>query len=174
MLFALGFERVSFLAQFDKGGEGGFAFGGFFALTLTTSEFDAIVLDGAFEEAVVVRASSSDNVILGRLGGKGLEEFLEFALGILECGDDRQCADDAMKLAKNEFAGCFKAAIEENRAEKRFECVGQSGGTFAPAVEFFAATQDEMLAQPELAGMFGEGASIDELGASLGERTFAE
>jgi hypothetical protein len=84
----LGFERVSFLAQFDERGEGGFAFGGFFALTVTASEFYSIVMNGALEEAVVIGASSGDDVILGRLGGKGLEQFLEFSFGILECGDD--------------------------------------------------------------------------------------
>jgi hypothetical protein len=79
-----------------------------------------------------------------------------------------------MKLAKNEFTGRFKAAIEENRAQKRFERVRQSGGTLASAMEFFASTQDEMLAKPELAGVFGKGASVDQLGPSFGERAFAE
>jgi hypothetical protein len=88
-LFGLRFERVSFLAKFDERGEGGLAFCGFFAFTLTASQFDAVVLDGAFEEAVVIRARSGDDMILGSLGRKRLEQFLEFAFGIFECGDDR-------------------------------------------------------------------------------------
>ena len=86
---SLGFEGVSFLAQFEESGESGFAFGGFFAFALTASEFDAIVLDGAFKEAVVIGPSSGDDVIQGSLRGKGLEQFLEFAFGIFERGDDR-------------------------------------------------------------------------------------
>jgi hypothetical protein len=88
-LVSLGFEGVSFLAQFEERGESGFAFGSFFAFALTASEFDAIVLDGAFKEAVVIGPSSSDDVIQGSLRGKGLEQFLEFAFGIFERGDDR-------------------------------------------------------------------------------------
>jgi len=79
-----------------------------------------------------------------------------------------------MKLAKNEFTGSLETAVEENRPEKGFERVRQSGGTLAPAVNFFASTQDEMLAEPELAGVFGKSATIDQLGASFGERAFAK
>ena len=114
---ALGFEGVSFLPKSDESGKGSFALGGFFAFTLAASEFDAIVLDRAFEKAVMIGTGSGDNVILGRLRGKGLEQFLEFALGIFECGYDRQGADDAMKLPQNEFARRLKPAIEKNRAE---------------------------------------------------------
>lgn len=85
---ALRFESVSFLAQFDERGEGGFAFSGFFAFALAACEFDAIVMDGAFKDAVVIGAGGSDDVILGRLGGDGLEEFLEFALGIFQRRND--------------------------------------------------------------------------------------
>lgn len=173
-LVALRFEGVSFLAQFDQSGEGGFAFRGFFAFALTAREFDAVVLDGAFEEAIMIGSGRGDDVILWRLRGKGLQQFLEFAFRIFERGDDRQRTDYAMKLAKNEFTGGLKAAVEKNRAEKRFESVRQSGGTFATAVQFFASTQDEMFAQTELASMVSEGASIDQLGASFGERAFAK
>jgi hypothetical protein len=85
---ALRFESVPFLAQSDQGGKGGFAFGGFFAFALTARKFDAIVMDGAFKETVVVGPSGGGDVILGRLGGKGLEEFLEFTFWIFECRND--------------------------------------------------------------------------------------
>ena len=173
-LVALRFESVSLLAQFDEGGKGGFTFGSFFAFALATSEFDAVVLDCAFEETIVIGAGSGDDVILWRLRGKGLEQFLEFAFGIFERGDDRERTDHAMKLTKYELTGRLKTAIEKNRAEKRFERVRQSGRTLPAAVQFFASTQDEMFAEPELAGVVSEGAPIDQLGASFGERTFAE
>ena len=99
MVLWLGFERVSFLAQFHQRSEGGFALGGLFAFALTAREFDAIVMDSAFKKAVVIRPRGGYNIILGRLGGNGLEKLLQFALGIFERGNDRQRADSAMKLA---------------------------------------------------------------------------
>jgi hypothetical protein len=114
----LRFEGFSFLAQFDQGSKRGFAFSGFFAFPLTASEFDAVMLDGAFEEAIVIGATSGDDMILRRLGGKGLEQFLEFAFGIFERRNDRQRTDGPMKLAKNEFAGGLKTAVEKDRAEQ--------------------------------------------------------
>jgi hypothetical protein len=65
---ALGLESVSFLAQFDQGGQGGFALGGFFAFALTAREFDAIVVDGAFKNAVVIGPRGGYHIILRRVG----------------------------------------------------------------------------------------------------------
>jgi len=119
----LRFESVSFLAQFDEGGESGFALGGFFAFALPAGQFDAVVMDRAFKEAVMIRPRGGYDIVLGRLGGNGLEQFLEFAFGIFERGDNRERTDHAVKLAKDEFTGCLKTPIEKNCAEKRFERV---------------------------------------------------
>jgi hypothetical protein len=170
----LRFESVSFLAQFDEGGQGGFAFGGFFAFALTAREFDAIMMDGAFKKAVVIRPSGGDDIILRRLGGNRLEKFLEFAFGIFERGNDGQRADGAMKLTKDEFTGRIKTTVQKNRAEQRFESVRKCGSAFAAAMQFFASTENEMLAQAKLASMVGEGAAVDEFGARFRERSFAE
>lgn len=67
---SLRLESVSFLAQFDEGCEGGFAFSGFFAFSVTAGEFDTVVVDGAFEKTIVIGTGSGDNVILRRLRGK--------------------------------------------------------------------------------------------------------
>lgn len=171
---ALRFESVSFLAQFDQGGQGGFALGGFFAFALTAGEFDAIVMDSAFKEPVVIRPRGGCDIILGCLGGNGLQKFLQLALGIFERGNDGQRADSAMKLAKDEFTGRIKTAIEENRPEQRFESVRESGSAFAAAVEFFASAQDEMFAEANLARVFGESTAIDEFSPGFCQRAFAE
>jgi hypothetical protein len=171
---ALGFESVSFLAQLEEGSESGFALGGFFAFALTARKFDAIVMDGAFKKAVVIWPRSGCDIILGRLGGNSLEKFLEFALGIFERGNDGQRADSAMKLAKDEFTGRIKTAIEENRPEQRFESVRKSGSAVAATVEFFASAQDEMFAEAKLARVFGESPPIDEFSAGFRQRAFAE
>jgi hypothetical protein len=170
----LGFEGISFLAHFDQGGQGGFTFGGFLAFALTAGEFNAIVMDGAFEESVVVRAGGGDDVILGRVGGNGLEQFLKFAFGIFECGNDRESPYSPMELAKYEFTGRLKATVEENSAEKGLKRIGQSGGTIAASVKFFASAEDEMLAQAKLPSVVGEGAAVDEFRPRFRERAFAK
>lgn len=75
------------MAQFDERCDGSFAFGRFFAFALAASQFDAIVMDGAFKKAIVVGAGRGDDVILRRLRGKRLQQFLEFALGIIKRRD---------------------------------------------------------------------------------------
>jgi hypothetical protein len=171
---ALGFESVPFLAHFNEGGEGGLAFRGFFAFALTTGEFDTVMVDGAFEEAVVIGTGGRDDVILGRLGGNRLKEFLKFAFGILERGNHGQSADCAMELTQDEFTGGIKTAIKKNRTEKGFKCIRESRRPVAAAVEFFTPTQDELLPEAKLAGVFGESAAIDQFGAGLRQRAFAK
>lgn len=171
---ALGFESVSFLAQLDERGKSRFAFGGFLAFALTAGEFDAIVMDSALKEPIVVRPRGGYDIILGRLGGDSLEKFLQFALGIFERGNDGQRADSAMKLAKDEFTGRIEATVEKNRPEQRFKSVRKSGSAVAATVEFFASAQDEMFAEAKLARVFGESAPINEFSAGFGQRAFAE
>jgi hypothetical protein len=103
-----------------------------------------------------------------------LEQFLEFAFRVFERGNDRQSADRAMELAKNEFTGGIKAAIEKNRAKEGFESICESGRTVAATVDLFAATEDEMFAEAKLAGVIGEGAAINEFCAGFCERAFAK
>jgi hypothetical protein len=170
----LGFESVSFLSQLDERCQGGFAFGGFLAFTLTAGEFNAIVMDGAFKEPVVVGASGGDDVILGGVGGNGLQQFLKFTFGIFERGNDRESPYSAVELAKYEFTGRVKAAVEENSAEKGLKRICQSRRTIAATVKFFASAEDEMLAQAKLPSLLGERAAVDEFGARFRERSFAE
>jgi len=170
----LRFESVSFLAQFDEGGESGFALGGFFAFALPAGEFDAVVMDGAFKEAVMIGPRGGYDIVLGRLGGNGLEQFLEFAFGIFERGNDGQGADSAMELSKDEFACRIESTIEKNRPEQRLESVRKSGSPFAAAVEFFASAQEEMFAEAKLPRVFGESAAIDQFSTGFRQRTFAE
>lgn len=137
---ALRFEGVFFLAQPDQGSKGGFAFCGFFALALAAGQFDAVMMDGAFKDTVVVGAGCGDDVILRRLRGDRLQQFLKFAFGVLQRRNDRQCANSPVELAKNEFACGVKATIEKNSAEKGFKSIRQRRRALATAMEFFAAT----------------------------------
>ena len=47
-------------------------------------------------------------------------------------------------------------------------------GAFASAVHFLAAAQNQMRAEAERAGVFGQRAAVDEFGARLGQRAFVE
>ncbi len=40
-------------------------------------------------------------------------------------------------------------------------------------MKVFASTQDQVLTQPKLPAMLSQGAAIDQFGAGLGQRTFA-
>jgi hypothetical protein len=167
-----GFHFFS-LAEPGKGGEGGFAFGGFFALALATGQFDSAMMDGTLEDAVVVGAGGRDDGIMRGLGGDSLEEFLEFAFGVFEDGNNGEAAEGVLELVQNKIAGGFKAAIEKDGAQERLEGVGQGGGALAAAVLLLAAAEQQVFAEAETPAMLGQGAAIDHFGASLGERAFA-
>ena len=78
------------------------------------------------------------------------------------------------ELAQDKFARRFKTAVQKNRAQHRLKRVGQRGRALAPAVRFLAAAQNQMRAQPQRAGAFGQRAAVDEFGARLRQRPFAE
>ena len=77
-------------------------------------------------------------------------------------------------MAQNELARGLESAIEKDRAEQRLEGVGQRGGPLAAAVQFLAAAEDQMLPEAQFAALLGQRAAIDEFGAGLGQRAFAE
>src|SRR5205814_1201669 len=119
--------RFDFLfAQFCQSGEGSFAFSGFFAFALATRELDTVVMNGAFENAIMVRTSRGDDMVLRRLGGNGLEQLLKFAFGIFQNGNAGEFTESALKFADDELAGSLETAVEKYCAKKGFESVGQS------------------------------------------------
>src|ERR1043166_7516780 len=168
-----GFHFFS-LAEPGKGGEGGFAFGGFFALALATGQFDSAMMDGTLEDAVVVGAGGRDDGIMRGLGGDSLEEVLEFAFGVFEDGNNGEAAEGVLELVQNKIAGGFKAAIEKDGAQERLEGVGQRRGALPATMLFLAATQEQVFAKAQTPAMLGQGAAIDHFGAGLGERAFAD
>src|SRR5882762_3637934 len=109
------------------------------------------MVDGAFEDAVVIRAAAGDDVILRRFGRPRLEKFLQLTLWIFENRYDIQPAKRSAKLAEDEIARRLITAIEEYRTHESFKRVGERGRTLAAAVQFFAATQNQVLPQPQFA-----------------------
>ncbi len=161
------------LLQFSQRGEGGFAFGGFLALASAASQFHIAVMDGALEETVVVRATDRNDVVMGGFGRDGLEQFLEFALGIFENRDDGDLAESAQELAKNEVARGFESPVNKNRPEQGLKGVCEGRRSLPAAVHFFATAKGEVGAEAQPPPVFGQGTAVDEFGAGFGEGAFA-
>ena len=132
------------------------------------------MMHGAFENPVMVRAAGGDDVILRGFGRDGLQQLLQLALGVFENGNHREPAEGRLEFAENEVAGGLESAIEQDRAEQRLVSVGQRGGPFAAAMQFLAPAHDQVLAEAQVPGALGQGAAIDQFGAGLGQRAFAE
>ena len=132
------------------------------------------MLHRAFKHPVVVRPGGGNHVIFRRFGRARLQQFLQLALRIFDDRQHVQFAEGRAKFAQNEFARRLKSAVQKNRAEQRFKRVRQRGRAFAPAVHFLAAAQNQMRAEAEGAGVFGQRAAVDEFCARLGQRTFIE
>ncbi len=114
----------------------GFTFGGLFALALTASQFDACVLHGAFEQAIVVGAGGRQDAILGRLAGEGLEVFLKFPFGVFQNRDHLRLAASGAELLLDESRGGVEAAIEIEGTHQRFKAIGQRRLAIAAAGKF--------------------------------------
>lgn len=150
---------------------------------MAAAEFGAVVVDGAFEGAVVVGAGGGGGLVAGGIGcwrtaALGLEEFLEFAFGVVDFGDagggSLHVGEGLGKGVEDEFACVMVAAVEEDGAEECFVGVGEVGLAVAAAGGFFAAGEDEVFAEGDAFGLRGEGAAIDHLGAGFGEGAFAD
>lgn len=162
------------MAEVFERGERGFGFGGFLAFAAAAAQLHAVVIDGALEDSVVIGAEGPLQVVVGRLGGVGLEHLLKLALRVLGVGRGRQRFDLRLEASQHEFAGSLETGVDEDRAEERFEGVGECGGPLASAVEGFAAAEEEVAAQVEAAALFGEEAAVDQSGAGLGEIALTE
>jgi hypothetical protein len=168
------FFRLFLFTQFRERSKSGFALSGFFAFALATGQLGAAVMNSTFKDTVVVWPGAGDHLIPGRLGGNGLKQFLKFAFGIFQDGNDRKLAKRGEKLAENKFARGIKAAIEKNRAQQSLEGVSERGRSLASAVLCFAAAKNEVLAEPETPAMLGKRPAIHQLRPRFGERPFAK
>ena len=92
------------------------------------------MMDGAFEDAVVVRPGGGEHAVLRRFGGGRLQKFLQFALGIFKNWNDAELSKSGVKLPKDEFAGGVKTAIEKHSAKQRLESIGERRQSLATAV----------------------------------------
>ncbi len=132
------------------------------------------MVDGTLEDAVVVGAADVGDMVARRLRRAALEEFLQFALGVVDDGDVIEAGEGVVEMLGDEFLGGGITSIQENGADHRFESIGEGGGAFAAAVGIFASAQQQVLTEAQAAALFGEGPPVDQFGAGLGERPFAK
>lgn len=155
-------------------GQRGAALRGLFAFAAAAAQLFAIVKYGAFKNAVVIRPCDRSGLVAGRVGRAGLEFFLQLALRVVDVGNAGEVAKRIAKAAENKIPRCLEAAIEKNRAEDRFERVGQGGLLLASAAGFFAATEDQVAANLETSRLIREATAVDHLRTRFGERPFAD
>ena len=158
--------------QLSQRDEGCLALRFLLAFASAAPEFDSLMIDRAFKEAVVVRTADGLELILRRLGRVGLQQFLQLAFGIFEVGNHFQPAELLAELAEDKIPRGLEASIEENRAQQRFEGIGQGGRALATAAGLFAPAENQMFAQTEPASLLGKRAAIDHLRPGLGQRAF--
>src|SRR5258705_13919460 len=108
---------LEFATQAFQGGERRLAFRLLLAFAFAAAEFDALVIDRAFEKPVMVRTAERFELVLRRFGRVGLEDLLQFPLGIFQIGNDFELSEFLAELAENEIAGGVKARIEKDRAQ---------------------------------------------------------
>ena len=115
-------------------------------------------------------ATDAHELVFRGVGRAGLEQFLKFALGILDARHPARFADLEAEFAQDDGARGLKAPVQKNRPQQRFERIGQGGRTFAPAGVLLPAAQDQVTAQIQCAPVPGKRAGIDQLGPGLCQR----
>ena len=153
-------------------GLGGLHFCLFFAATAAAAEFGALPHNDGDEALGMVRAFFADDLIDGRGGADGLDEFLELAFGI---GVQRAVAE-GIEIFGEEACGealCgIAASVEMDGAGDGFEGIGEGGFAIAAAIRLLATAHAQMGAEIDATGDAGEGLGGDELGTGLGEHAF--
>src|SRR4051812_45175135 len=137
------FGLRTFLFQGLEGGAGGLAFGRFFAFAHAAAQLCIPMQNNALKGAVMIGAGDGTHLVLRRLGGLGLEQFLKLALRIVQAGYLIELAKGGSEGAEDKFAHCFETSIEEDGSQQSFESVPESGSAVASTAGLFAAAEDE-------------------------------
>lgn len=132
------------------------------------------MMDGAFENSVMIRAGHGYDAVLRSLRGSGLQELLQFTFRVFQYRNDVEASEGIVKLAKNKVLCRLEPAIEKNGAEQRFKGVGQRRTSIPSAVQFFPSAEDEMLAYAQLARALRQRTAIHQFGPALRKRAFTK
>src|SRR5579883_1666835 len=77
-------------------------------------------------------------------------------------------------MAFDKFLRRLETAVQKDRPEHRLKRVRQRRRPLTSAMGFLAAAEDEMFAQVQRPPFLREETAVDELGAGLGQRAFAD
>lgn len=155
-----------------EGGGGGGGFGAADARAFAFGPDGAAVGDGDAVDAAVGRAFGGKEGVLGMVLPAGLDEFLEFALGVDFGGIGHGFTEEVGEVGPENGADGFGSGVEPEGADEGFEGVGEVGRGVAAAGAFFAAPEAEVGAEAEGSGDAGEGGFVGQAGADFGEASF--
>ena len=124
---------------------------------------------GHIKTLLVRRTHGADHAVLGQGHFARLQPFLELGFGVFtDCGHLRIDVNGRKKLA-HQSLGDDKTSIQIDRANDRFQCVGQDGGALAAARAHFAVTQPQKRRQPQIDGQLVQGFLAHQVGAYAGQ-----
>ena len=137
--------------------------------TLAAAKFRAEPCDDGGELLRVLGADLGSNRVFRALRGDGLEDFLQFALGIHVHRLETEVFDIGLGLIDHETSDGLEAAIEVHGAHEGFEGVGEGGGADPAAAGFLALAHHEVTAEADGDGVDLETLAGDEAGAHFGQ-----
>lgn len=134
---------------------------------------DASDAGGSSEGLLVVRAGLRDQV-LGDAEPFGRGEFLEAGLPVQAGTEVGGLLDQRVEQAVHQFGGRVEALVEIDRADHRFEGVGEDGRLVPAARALFTAAEPDEGAEFEPAAHLRQRTRVDHRGPQLGQLAFGQ
>ena len=113
-----------------------------------------------------------DHFVARRRLSRPLQPFLQFAFGIVVAAGGERRSDFVGEPLREERPDGIGAAVEPQRAQQRFERVGQQRPLVAPAVALFAAPQPQEASQLQPARHPRQRRGVRQAAAHFRQRAF--
>ena len=122
-------------------------FGFFFAFAFAGREQFVLPCDLCLEHAAMIWPAFADDAINWRYRMNGLQGFLELTFRVTLIWAVDHAFDLSGKEPQNEFFGGFQPSIHIDRADQRFEGIGQSGKPTPASGRFLAFSEQDLFAE---------------------------
>ncbi len=120
----------------------------------------------------MVRASGGDDFVAWGFRGIRLEIFLQRTFGILHLGQLVHVIQLGLKLFEDGGKSTVLTAIQIHRPDDSLKGIREDGGTAASTICLLTPAHDEVFAEIEMEGAFGERGLIHHPGTAFGEGAF--
>src|SRR5439155_14649586 len=121
----------------------------FLAATATLAKDNSLPNDLRDKRFFVLGAALRNQFIERTLRRNALQQLLKLALRIYVHRFFCQLVEIGASLGQNEVLCHLKAAVEVKGANERFECIGQSGGSFPASAGFVTTPHHAVLSETE-------------------------